>query len=176
MRISVLVANHNYARYVREAVESVLAQDGADFELVVADDGSTDDSKAVLESYGDRLETVFKEQGGQASALNAAFERSTGDVICLMDADDVYEPGKLAAVRQAFERRPALRMVHHRMQTIDADGRRQGPPWPPTVPDGDLTDAVARSGGWLPRGVTSALAFPRDYAQQLFPIPTERVQ
>jgi glycosyltransferase involved in cell wall biosynthesis len=174
VKISVLVANHNYGRYLRQAVDSVLDQDDPDFELVVADDGSTDESREILAGYGGRLVAVLKAQGGQASALNAAFERSSGDVICLMDADDVFALGKLARVRAAFADRRGVRLVHHRMQTISAEGAPQGPPWPSGLADGDMRERVARAGGWLPRAVTSALAFPRDYAAILFPIPTGR--
>ncbi|MCC2671779.1 MAG: glycosyl transferase, partial [Armatimonadetes bacterium] len=75
---SVIINNYNYARYLPEAVESALAQTYPHTEVVVVDDGSTDHSRAVLAGYGDRLRTVFQENGGQASAFNAGFAASRG--------------------------------------------------------------------------------------------------
>jgi len=172
--VSVLVPNHNYGRYLPVAIDSVLAQTHPAVEVVVVDDGSTDDSRDIIRSYGDRLVSVFKPQGGQVSALNAAFERSRGELICLLDADDAFLPTKIERVLAAWRRSPDSLLIHHQAQIIDASGRPRHAPFPRRVPRGDLRRRVARSGGWFPHAPSGALSFPRAYAARLFPVPTGR--
>src|SRR5207302_4981495 len=85
---SVVVNNHNYERFVGEAVESALAQTYPHTEVVVVDDGSTDGSRDVLERFRGDIQLVLKPNGGQRSAFNAGLERSSGDLVCFLDADD----------------------------------------------------------------------------------------
>src|SRR4051794_40698073 len=104
-RVSVLVNNHNYARYLPEALDSALAQDagGAEVEYIVVDDGSTDGSFQVLKRYAPRVKTVLLPQNrGQAAAFNAGFEAASGEILCLLDSDDWWAPGKLKAVLARF--------------------------------------------------------------------------
>jgi hypothetical protein len=170
--VSILIANHNYGRYLPEALDAALAQSWGDVEVVVADDGSTDDSRDVIAGYGDRVTALLQGQAGQASALNAAFERCSGEVICLLDADDVFTADKAERVVAALSALPGARLVHHQMRTIDAQGYPSGGAWPRRLWHGDLRERVERTAGWFPHAVTSGLAFPRDYAEQMFPIPT----
>jgi hypothetical protein len=172
MLVSVLIANHNYARYLPIAIDSALGQTHEDIEVIVVDDGSTDESREVIWSYGDRVVPIFQEQGGQVSALNAGFERSRGQLICLLDADDAFLPRKIERVVAAWRARPEALLIHHQAQVIDADGRRAHAPFPRRVPDGDLRTRVVRSGGWFPHAPSGALSFPRSYAERLFPVPT----
>lgn len=104
MKLSVLINNYNYARYLRQCIDSALSQSWPDFEVIVVDDGSTDNSLDVIESYGDAIIPVLKENGGQASCFNAGFAAATGDIIFLLDADDAFLPGKLPIVADAYER------------------------------------------------------------------------
>ena len=103
--VSLLVANYNYAGYIGAALDSALGQSYDNLEVCVCDDGSSDDSVALIESYAQRdrrvkLET--KANGGAASALNVAFEMSSGEIVCLLDADDIFEPHKVAAIVDAY--------------------------------------------------------------------------
>lgn len=75
MNLSVLINNFNYGKYLRPCIDSVLSQVYPDFEVIVVDDGSTDDSREILASYGERILTVLKENGGQASSFNAGLRR-----------------------------------------------------------------------------------------------------
>ena len=68
--VSVIMANYNYGRYLREAVDSVMMQTYPKIEIIVVDDGSTDDSREILMSYDDQIQTIFKSNGGNATALN----------------------------------------------------------------------------------------------------------
>src|SRR5687767_13468728 len=101
-RASVIVNNYNYAAYLHDAIASALQQRDADVEVIVVDDGSTDDSRDVIASYGERVVAVFKENGGQASAYNAGFAHATGDVVCFLDADDTLHPNAMVTAVEAL--------------------------------------------------------------------------
>src|ERR1700760_3461305 len=91
--VSILVSNYNYAQYIGETIESALHQTYPNFELIICDDGSTDDSVRVIEQYqrkGPRVQLIVKENGGQASGFNAAYAASRGELIALLDSDDTY--------------------------------------------------------------------------------------
>jgi hypothetical protein len=171
MLVSVLMLSYNHERYIAQAIESVLGQTHGDLELVVVDDGSADDSRSVIESFGSRLVSVFKKNGGQASALNIAFERSRGELLCLMDSDDLFARTKVQEVVAAARAMPDAAMIQHQLQLVDQAGVPIHAPFPRRVPHGDLRSRARRSGGWFPHIVSSGLAFRRSYADRLFPIP-----
>lgn len=104
--VSIIIMNYNYASFLPVAIESCLKQTYPRVETIVVDDGSTDRSVQVIEGYGDRIISVLKPNGGQASALNAGFSASSGDIICLLDADDVFLPEKAAYVVEQFQSNP----------------------------------------------------------------------
>jgi hypothetical protein len=171
MLVSILIANFNYGRYLGDAIDSALGQTYRDIEVVVVDDGSTDNSIDVMESYGARIASVTKKNGGLASALNAAFERSHGDLLCMLDADDIFMSEKVEEVVAASRNAPDAYMIHHQLQIVDEAGKRLHAPFPRHVPDGHLRRRVIRSGGWFPHAVMSGLSFRRSYAERLFPVP-----
>ena len=175
MLVSVLISNHNYERYLGSAIDSALDQTHSAVEVIVVDDGSTDGSRQVIARYGDEILGLTKEQGGQASALNLAFAHSRGELVCLLDADDVFAREKVAEVLAAARRRPNACLIHHQMQIIDAAGMPMHSPFPVSVVDGDIRDRVTRTAGWYDRAPTSALSFRRPYLERLFPIPTDRM-
>lgn len=101
--VSILINNYNYARFLGEAIESALGQTYRNLEIVVVDDGSTDNSSEVMASFGSRIVPIYKPNGGQASAYNAGFDASHGDVVCFLDSDDLYLPDKIATVVNILE-------------------------------------------------------------------------
>jgi hypothetical protein len=142
--------------------------------VIAVDDGSTDESRAVLGQFEDRVEVVLKERGGQASALNAGFARCRGDVVLLLDADDVLRPEAAARVAAAFAADPDLVKVQFRMAVIDGDGRPTGATKPSGhlhPPTGDVRSAELSFPfdlAWLPGGGT---AFRTAAIRRLVPIP-----
>jgi glycosyltransferase involved in cell wall biosynthesis len=90
--VDVVITNYNYGRFLGAAIESALGQTRRDVRVIVVDDGSEDESRGVIAGFGDRVEVVFKERGGQASALNAGIAHCQGEVLLLLDADDVLRP------------------------------------------------------------------------------------
>lgn len=177
-RVSVLVANYNYARFVGEAIESVLAQTYPHVELVVCDDGSSDDSCAVIQSYVDRDPRVtlvrLPQNQGMAAATNAAFAASSGAVVCLLDADDTFAPTKLERVVAEFYREPRAGLLVHSLTIVDGEGRSvQRIPYLSRFERGWIAQRLVRRGGRWRDMPTSALCFRREVADLAFPIPEE---
>ncbi len=168
---SVIVANYNYGRLVGESIESVLAQSDPDFELIVVDDGSTDDSRDVIDSFDDpRLIRVYTENGGQAAAFNHGFERARGEVICFLDSDDWWSPEKLATVRRWHEfRRGEYGLLQHQVEVWA--GRPAGP-FRTGLYCGDVLAEMDRTGRQDYFVPTSGLCAKRELLQKIFPLPT----
>jgi glycosyltransferase involved in cell wall biosynthesis len=120
--VSVIIPNHNYARYIGEAVDGVLAQTYADIEIIVVDDGSTDNSEEILSAYGDRINVIFQQNQGVSAARNNGVRSSRGQYLAFLDADDSWMPQKLEKQVRAFEDQPDLGLVHVGVREIDAEG------------------------------------------------------
>jgi Glycosyl transferase family 2 len=108
---SVVVAAYQAAGTIGEALDSVLAQTVPPHEIVVCDDGSTDDLDAALAPFRERIVLVRQENGGEASAKNAAARAATGEFVAILDADDVYHPGRLEALGALASARPDLDLL-----------------------------------------------------------------
>lgn len=122
--VTVLINSYNYGRFLGRAIDSVLEQDyPGEIEVLVVDDGSTDDTPDVAGRYGDGVRYIWKENGGQASALNRGFCEARGDIICLLDSDDYFYPEKVRLVVEAFCARPEIGLVHNEFDIVD--GHRQ---------------------------------------------------
>ncbi|MGD9675667.1 MAG: glycosyltransferase family 2 protein [Candidatus Bipolaricaulia bacterium] len=126
-RVSLVMPSLNQVEFLRESIESVLAQDYADLELLVQDGGSTDGSLAVLESFRGRIEFVSERDAGQADALNRGFSRLSGDVLGYLNSDDLLLPGAIRRVAEVFSLRPEAQLVYGRARYVDARGRPIGP-------------------------------------------------
>src|SRR6266511_2235841 len=120
---SIIVNNYNYGRFLKVAIDSALAQTYPATEVIVVDDGSTDESREIIAGYGDRIVPVLKENGGQASAFNAGFRASRGDAIVFLDADDALLP---AAMEQAVDLLvdPSIVKVHWPLCVVDEQGNK----------------------------------------------------
>lgn len=169
--VSVIINNYNYGHFLAEAIDSALHQTYQNVEVIVVDDGSTDHSGAVIASYGDRILAVIKENGGQASAFNAGFTVSRGDIICFLDADDIFLSHKVEEIVKARQKYPDAVLYYHRLQIVDARGARRGRPWPLDLWTGSIRQKVEQSGGWWPRPTTSALCFSRKFLEETLPMP-----
>jgi glycosyltransferase involved in cell wall biosynthesis len=111
-RVSVMIGVYNGARYLGEAIESVLAQTHPPHELIVVDDGSDDGSGEVARGFGPRVTCVRQERGGMAAARNRAIEEATGSYFAFLDADDRFPPEKLERQLAVFADDPGLDVVY----------------------------------------------------------------
>src|SRR5215470_12477677 len=119
---TVLIDTYNYGQYVERAIESAVEQDcpAADREILVVDDGSTDDTPERIRKYGAKVTYLRKSNGGQASAFNYGLAKARGKFVALLDADDYWLPGKLGRVAEEFEKQPDTGMVYHSYSEYDA--------------------------------------------------------
>jgi glycosyltransferase involved in cell wall biosynthesis len=136
--VSVVVATYNMARYLPAAIESVLAQTYRHFELHVIDDGSTDATASVRETFAGvpRVKWHRQRNAGQARAKNAGIRASRGALVAFLDADDLWRPRKLEEQAAVFAQHPRVGVVYSPVEYIDAAGRLTGarsePPRPHT--------------------------------------------
>jgi glycosyltransferase involved in cell wall biosynthesis len=169
--VSVVINNYNYGRFVGRAIDSALTQTYPITEVIVVDDGSTDDSREAITSYGGRVRTVLKKNGGQASAFNAGFDASRGELIALLDSDDEFLPDKVERCVRAAQANPFAQLIYHRVQTVDADGKPRGKPTPPKLYSGSIARRVRRGGGTWYYAPTSAQVYRREFLKRIFPVP-----
>jgi glycosyltransferase involved in cell wall biosynthesis len=106
--VSCIIPVFNGEAYLHEAIDSVLAQTHPNMEIVVVNDGSTDGTTAVIERYGDRVRSLQQENRGVSVARNRGVELSTGQLLCFLDADDVFDPRKTAVQVEALQADPRL--------------------------------------------------------------------
>jgi glycosyltransferase involved in cell wall biosynthesis len=176
--VSVLAANYNYASYLSESIDSALHQSYAKLEFIICDDGSTDDSRAILDRYHSadpRVQVILQQNAGQAAALNAAFAASHGEIICFLDSDDLYAPEKLASVVEALTAVPSAGFLVHKLTRVDASRRRRLGEIPLAfdLPSGWLGPTAPLDAPWVPPGMPpcSALCLRREVAERIFALP-----
>ena len=119
-KVSVIIPNYNYARFIGEAIESVLAQTYQPLEIIVVDDGSTDDSIKVIESFGDKVKLIRQENGGVGKARNTGARNSNGDFLAFLDADDIWLPEKIEKQIAKFDVDTEIGLVHCGMREFNS--------------------------------------------------------
>lgn len=169
-RLSIVIPNFNYEQYVGQAIESALAVDWNDVEVIVVDDGSTDGSRAVIDRYRDRIQVIHQENSTQRVAVNRGFAASTGDVIIFLDSDDVLTPPIAREIAAAW--RPGASKYQVQMARIDAEGRIIGSVFPdyavPPTPERIRRWATASASYPTPPG--SGNAYARPFLERIFPL------
>jgi glycosyltransferase involved in cell wall biosynthesis len=170
--VSIIINNHNYEHFVGEAISSALGQTYDRIEVIVVDDGSTDNSRTIIERYGKQVVTVFKPNEGQSSTFNAGFARSSGEIICFLDADDLFLPNKVEQIVGAYED-VTTGWCFHPLQFVDAMTRPiPGSPDIRYAPGRyDLRSQYRRGKPvfWAP--ASSGLTFRRSLLEKLLPMP-----
>jgi glycosyltransferase involved in cell wall biosynthesis len=120
--VSVILPTHNCRDYICEAIDSVLRQSYNNTEVIVIDDGSTDDTKRLLERYGERINYYYQEQQGVSAARNFGLKQARGLLVAFQDADDRWLPNKLEAQVHALQRFPDAKLVFSDYATFDQSG------------------------------------------------------
>jgi glycosyltransferase involved in cell wall biosynthesis len=173
--VSVLINNYNYATYLPEAIESVLAQTYPHIEIIVVDDGSTDTShdimRAYQEKYPQRIVVHCKANGGQASAFNAGVALAQGEVVCFLDSDDAFEPQKVEEVVKAYEQGYAYMFNNHTMVFENgATKSHESIRFPYNGYNLFLVYYISKYVG----DITSTLSLSKALAMKIFPIVDEK--
>jgi glycosyltransferase involved in cell wall biosynthesis len=120
--VSVIIPSYNHAAYLRECVDSVLAQDYPNIEVIVVDDGSTDASVDILRAYGDRIILLHQARGRQARARNLGLSVAKGELVAFLDSDDRYLPRRIASAVEALCASPEVDVVWGDYRLVDASG------------------------------------------------------
>jgi glycosyltransferase involved in cell wall biosynthesis len=122
-KISVIITTYNRAHYICETIDSVLAQTFTDYEIIVVDDGSTDNTKETLKAYGDKVRYFYQTNQGQPAAENTAISNARGQYLAFVDDDDSWLPTKLEEQIKVLENDPDLGFVCCEAYYTDADGK-----------------------------------------------------
>lgn len=123
MRISIVTISFNQAKFLEEAICSVIEQGHADTDYIVVDPGSTDGSRDIIERYPSKIaKIVYEPDSGPADGLNKGFSLATGEIFGFLNSDDVLEQGALSRVVQYFETHPDIDVISGHSWIIDADG------------------------------------------------------
>jgi glycosyltransferase involved in cell wall biosynthesis len=170
--VSIIINNYNYERFLVDAINSALDQTYQNKEVIVVDDGSNDNSRSIINSYGDRVIPLFKENGGQTSAMNCAFNRSTGDVIIFIDADDVLEKECIENAVRLFESNENVIKVHWPLAVVDEATQKIGENIPKQIAQSAVLEQLLSKG---PDAVlyppTSGNAWSKVFLKQVMPLP-----
>ena len=135
-KVTVAIATYNMANYLTAAIDSALAQDQDDVEIVVVDDGSTDDTREVVSRYGRKVRYAYQENAGVANTYNRALELAKGDYVHFLDADDVLTPSVLRRLAALLDESPSAGLAHGEALVMDAGGKVCGTRAAPASYDG----------------------------------------
>ena len=163
-KVSVIIPAYNQASFLTEAVESVLAQTYHDFEIIVVNDGSTDDTPQVARQFGDTLCYIYQTNQGLAAARNTGIRNARADIIALLDADDIWEPDFLEKMIQLLSVHPQAGGAYCGFQYINAQGNIVGKPSLNVVPPELFRQTLIFKGNWL---AACAVVFRRQLAEEV---------
>lgn len=121
MKVSVVTPSFNQGQFIGRTLQSVASQKGAKIEHVVFDGGSTDETVAVLKTFGSSVRWVSEPDGGQADAVNKGIQSTDGEIIGWLNSDDVYYPGAIEAVVEYFAAHPSVDLVYGMADHIDVN-------------------------------------------------------
>lgn len=169
--VTVLIDTYNYGHYIEDAVQSVLTQDfpRSEMEILIVDDGSTDDTSERVRKFGTNVRYLYKKNRGQASAFNFGFQHSRGEIVALLDADDVWLPNKLKLVLEQFQRNPDAALVYHPFLEWDEKSGLCQKGFFSAVSGNVLKSRAAL----LSYGMSGTGTFRRNALKALLPIPTD---
>jgi len=125
-RVSVIIPTYNRARFVTKAIDSVLAQTYTDYEIIVIDDGSSDNTREILGPYMDKIQYIYQENAGASAARNPGISAATGEWVAFLDSDDEWLPEKLSIQMAHVRERPDLCAHITDVTFITADGEQVG--------------------------------------------------
>lgn len=173
--VSILIPLYNYAAYIAPAVKSVLCQSYTNLEILVTDNGSTDNSYEIiceLAQQDSRVIPLQELKSGSGPALNTAYRHSSGKIILVLDADDLFIPNKISSIVGAFNAHPTSGFCVHPLQPVAAGGRAIGNPFPRGMEGGWCGQtALLRGGATEMLPPSSGLCFRREVTDLIFPLP-----
>lgn len=168
-KVSIIISNFNYGLFLADAIESALRQTYNAVEVIAIDDGSTDSSTQVLQSFSDRIRVFRRAHQGETATRNFGFRQSTGDLVCFLDSDDILYPDAVARVIAAW--RSSFSKLQYPMQVVDSEGRRQNLRMPRCRLDSGNVAARVLSTGRYITAPGSGNFYPRWLLESIMPVP-----
>lgn len=168
--LSIIIANHNYAAFLGQAIDSALAVDWPSVEVIVVDDGSTDNSHAIIKSYGDRIRAELLPKSTQLDVRNHGFAICRGDIVSFLDSDDLLAPKIMRRAMAVWGER--VSKVQVQMGTIDADGRNLESNFPkyPSAPSAQECRTWILNTSSYPTPPGSGNIYARWFLERIFPL------
>ena len=171
MLVSIIINNFNYAAYVGQAIDSALAQTYKPIEVIVVDDGSTDNSREIISSYGEKIISVFQSNGGLNAACNAGWKVSKGDIVIFLDSDDVLLPDCVEKCVTTLKNTSKIKAQYY-LQKVDKNLKPVG---------GMLPNSGMGKESDIPRDITlcgyyatppnSGNAYTKSFLEKIMPVP-----
>ena len=173
MPVSVIISNYNYGTYLADAIQSVLAQRQKALEIIVVDDGSTDESRDVIKQFEGQIVPIFTAHKGHAAALNTGFSASTGDVVIFLDADDFLLEDAVERLAKPFLEGKSTVKSQGYLIAVDQAANPLGWKIPGALsPSGDYKALTLERGPWYCRHAwTSGNAWARWFLEKVLPLP-----
>lgn len=128
-KISVIIPTYNRVHFLQEAIESVFRQTFQDYEIIVIDDGSSDNTKEMISKLGHKIRYFYQDNRGRSSARNHGIQMARGEYIAFLDSDDVFLPEKNAIQVKALDDNPEYGIVYSHALTMDEKGNPLGMSW-----------------------------------------------
>jgi len=121
--ISVIIPVNNQEKYIKECVDSVIMQNYANLEIILIDDGSTDNTFEILKGFGEKIKYIRQENQGPAASINNGIKAAHGSLICWLGSDDMYMPNKIESQACLFQKDQSLAIIYTDYITIDSNGK-----------------------------------------------------
>jgi len=177
MKASIIITNYNYGKFITECVDSLLQQTYKNIEVIIIDDGSTDNSLELLnDNYSKNrlINIVSKKNGGQLSTFNEALKYITGDIVFFLDSDDIYKDNYIEKVLEIYKKDKTIDFVFCAIEKFFTDGRKEIiQKYKENIDIGFSMISAIYSKEWV-GSVTSVISMKKDILNQILPIPFEK--
>ncbi len=175
--VSIIINNYNYGRFLKGAIDSALHQTYQNTEIIVVDDGSTDNSAEIIREYAEtkKIIPILKGNGGQISACNAGFKQSHGEIVLFLDSDDVLLEDAVESIVRVWDN--SVNLIIGRLQACDVSLNRLSFFWPThdQAYSGDELKTNYLKSGHLSGTPTSGNAFATSFLKKVMPQPEKLV-
>lgn len=162
--VSVVIPAYNAARYIKQAIDSVLAQSYREYEIIVVDDGSTDETPVIAQQFGDAIRCIRQSNRGLSAARNTGIKNARAEIIALLDSDDLWEPQFLERMVYHLNLHPEAAGIYCGFQYINSKGEVVGEPSLKIVPPELFHATMSDDGNWL---APSAVMFRKRLAEHV---------
>jgi glycosyltransferase involved in cell wall biosynthesis len=170
MTFSIIINNYNYGCFIKQAIDSALGQKYTLKEVIVVDDGSTDNSAEILQSYGSQIQAILKTNGGQASTYNTGFAKAKGELVLFLDSDDFLYPTCLESIAHSWN--STYSKAHFPLDIVNQDGKPLGKKIPRVLHAGDVRPLLQKFGHYS-SPPASGNVYASSYLRQILPLPEQ---